>query len=130
MHHQDLIALGEFGDGGKLPVGVVARARRHRGYHCQYAGITDQERVAVRRRRSNEARPDRAAGAGPVLDHDGLAELGQDLRQQPRRNIGRSACSGWYDKPDRPVRISLGAYRSVHQHDGRNSDDCGEDVSF
>ena len=53
---------------------------------------TDQQRVAVGRRLGDRIVADRAAGARPVVDHDGLAErLLQLGRDQPRRGVGAAA---------------------------------------
>ena len=49
-------------------VNVEARIDRDR------SGVTEQQRVAVRRRLRDDARADGSAAAGPVVDHDLLAE--------------------------------------------------------
>ena len=51
---------------------------------------------------------DIAAGAGPVLDHDLLAEpLRQPLADQARGDVDRAAGRKWCDQLHRPRRIRL-----------------------
>jgi hypothetical protein len=51
-----------------------------------------QQRVAVRCRLGDRFRCEIAVGAGPVLDHDRLAErLRHRLRDETRHEVGRAA---------------------------------------
>jgi len=54
--------------------------------------VADADRVAVRGGVDDAAGCDRAAGAGHVLDHDGLAkDFSHRFAQNTRQRIGRSA---------------------------------------
>ena len=108
MHHQHGRRQSDPADGCevlariKARTGVQARADRQR------AGIAKQERVAVGRAARDRARPDRAAGAAAVLDHDRLAErLAHLLGHDPPHDRGRAA--GWerHHQRDRAGRIVL-----------------------
>ena len=81
MHHQDLEALRDLGDRHEVLHRVVAGAFRHRRDHRERRGVAHQQRVAVGLGLRHFARADGAAGAGAVLDHHRLPELGRkDLR--------------------------------------------------
>ena len=72
------------------------------------APMADADRVAVGRRARDPADADGAAGAGRVLDDDGLAEraahaLGHDAGD----GVGRTAGRERHDHGDRPRRIGL-----------------------
>ena len=76
---------------------AVDRERRARRRH---------QRVAVGRRVIHGLGADIAAGAGTVLDHEGLPELlAQALRHDPGRGIDTAACRDVDDNPDRLVGI-------------------------
>ena len=76
------------------------RARRH------------HQRVAVRRRLGDRARRDDAAGARPVLDHEGLAEpLLELLPEHAGEDVGAAAGRERNHDGDRPRRIILGGGR-------------------
>ena len=67
-----------------------------------------QQRVAVGRRLGGLDRADDAAGAGAVLDHEGLAKtLLQDAADLAGGDIGRAAGAERDDHPDRPGGIVL-----------------------
>jgi hypothetical protein len=67
-----------------------------------------QQCIAVGRRFGGLDRADHAAGAGPVLDHEGLAEtVLQDVADQAGRDIGRATGAKGNNDPDRPGRIIL-----------------------
>ena len=95
-HHEDLVALGEFRDRRELAGRIVAGARRHRRRHGEHAGVADEQRIAVGRRRDHGARADRAAGAGAVLDHRpaGRAGGGSATTAAPERRSGRPVRRG------------------------------------
>ena len=76
--HQHVGKLAERDDRGEILRGVerqLGETGRHDGVD---RGI-DQERVAVRIGLGGLRHAERAAGAGPVLEHEGLAELLADL---------------------------------------------------
>jgi hypothetical protein len=79
-------------------------------------GADQEQRVAVGRRGDDGFDPDRAAGAGAVLDDELLAKpLRQPFANEPGKNVGRAAGSKADDHMYRPCPISL-----------RGSDaDCG-----
>jgi len=78
MHHQNLVILRGLGDGGEGLVRIeVAVVGDDRG-HDQRTDVAEQQRIAVGGARRDRPGADRARGAAPVLDDDGLAE---DLRQ-------------------------------------------------
>ena len=57
-----------------------------------------------------------AAGAGMVLDHHRLAEIGaQPLRDHPGNDVGRSARRERHDQGDRAGRVVLGVDRGCEQ---------------
>ncbi len=68
----------------------------------------EEQRVAVGRRPHHRFGAERAAGAGPVLDHDGLAQLPrQPLRGKPRDDVDLAAGRETDDQLDRASRIGL-----------------------
>ena len=81
---------------------------RGRGRHA--------ERVAVGRGLGDRIGADGAAGAGAVLDHDGLpeplAELGRDQppdhvhRRARRQRDNHADCDGWAMRPARPRAVT------------------------
>ena len=115
MHHEDLVALGNLRDRREALRRIVAGARRHRRDHGEHAGVADQQRQAVGRRGRDRARADRAARAGTVLHDRRLAELRQDLREEPRRNVGRPARRRGHDQPDRLVGKGLREGRAAER---------------
>ena len=67
-----------------------------------------QQRVAVGRSLRHQIGREIAAGAGLVLDHDGLAETNrQPLTVKPRDDVDRAARRIADDQPDRPVGVGL-----------------------
>jgi len=69
----------------------------------QLADVGDQQRVAVGRRSRDDLGARDAAGTGPVLDHDLLAEcLGHLRADDARHRVGQAARRVRHDHPDRP----------------------------
>jgi hypothetical protein len=67
-----------------------------------------QQRVAVGRRSGDLLRADHSAGAGPVLDHEGLLEiLLHGIAEYAGRHVRRTPGPERNDDPDRPRRIVL-----------------------
>ena len=93
----------------------VDRVRRH---HVE-------ERVAVRRSGHHRFRGDVAAGAGALLDHEGLAQARREpLPDQPRYQVWRTAAAKTLDNAHRPRRIvlAMGKPRS-RRHDSRGAEE-------
>ncbi len=87
-------------DVGQRVVGQAAEGRRgHReGVVQHHHGAT------VRARAGQRLGGERAAGAGAVLDHHGLAERGGEWRgEQPRDDVGRAAWRESLDEADGAV---------------------------
>ena len=60
--------------------------------HRVAADAGEEERVAVGRRLGGELGADRAAGAGPIVDDDRLAEIGPELlRDRARHRVVAAA---------------------------------------
>src|SRR5262249_38662545 len=67
-----------------------------------------QKRVAVRGRAHDYLDPDIGAGAGPVLNDEGLSQpLRQPLTYQARKDVEGSAGRDRHDDTHRPVGIDL-----------------------
>ena len=77
----------------------------------------DDERVAILRRLGDELGPDIAAGTGPIVHDDLLAEpLRKLLRDEARDDVRRAAGRLRHHQPDRLVRIVLGGGERRHAH--------------
>ena len=122
-------AVGQQRYGGKILEHVVLhRVDRARADVAQ--PITDADRVAVRRRACGAPKPDAAAGAGDVLDHDGLAECdGEMIGKDARNRIGDPAGRHRHDDGDgarwielRPRRAPEGRQRGSAR--GQTQDDA------
>ena len=62
-----------------------------------------KDAVAVGFGFGDQRRSERAAGAGAVFDHDGLAEIGgKAFEHQPRHDIGGAAGAERYRRLDQP----------------------------
>ena len=115
-HDQYVGSAAEHCDGREILDGVVAEIAFHgriRGVRCH---VADHQRVAVRLRAGGHLRRDRAARAGLVLDHEGLAHrqaqlVGDDARDQVHAAARRLR----RDDLHRPIRIGV-------LRDGRRSD--------
>ena len=71
-------------------------------------GIAHQQRVAIGRRLGHEGRADTAAGAGLVLDDEGLPERGaQPLGDRARIEVGAAAGRERHHDGDRSRRIGI-----------------------
>ena len=83
-------------------------ACRHQRFIGRLGVRHHQQRVAVGRRLRGLDGADHAAGAGAVLDHEGLAEvLLQDAADLARRDVGRAAGAERHDDLDRPRSDNL-----------------------
>jgi hypothetical protein len=69
------------------------------GRDCERGRTAEQQRIAVRFRAGHELGPERAAGAGPIIDHDCSEARRQLLRNQSAYNVGRSAGRKWDCEP-------------------------------
>jgi hypothetical protein len=90
--------------------------------------VADAQRVAVGRRLDRAADADAGAGAGDVLDHDGLAERdAHALAEDARQRVGRPAGRERHHHGDGARRILLGGDGSGQcdehgRNGGRNSE--------
>jgi hypothetical protein len=75
------------GHGFEVGHGIVGGAGVEMRHQRMARDIAQQHRVAVRRRLRDIVGGDRAAGAGPVLDHEGLAEGLAELGGETPRDI-------------------------------------------
>ena len=108
MREQQQRRDGDAGDGDQVLVRIVGRRRHQRGDGDEVAG-GDEDRVAVRRRLGHGVDAERAAGAGAVLDHHGLAErLGELLADEARADIGDAAGRERHDDADGAAGPGLG----------------------
>ena len=83
----------------------------------------DQDRVAVRRRARGFRGPDRAAGAGLVLDEDRLPErLGEHRRHDARDEVGGAAGGVGHDHAHRLRRKGLRERRGRDGERGEHAD--------
>ena len=87
---------------------VLLPVERHLAGHERHDGErgrpVDADRVAVGRALGDRVDPGHAAGAGAVLDHDLLAELGAHaVAQVTPEQIGGTAGRERHDELDRPV---------------------------
>ena len=91
--------------------GVAREVVRQVGEQRRVHGIGrrgEEQRVAVRRGVDDRLGAEIAAGAGLVLDHDGLAErIAQPLRCDPRGDVDLAAGGEADDQADRMRRIGL-----------------------
>jgi hypothetical protein len=79
----------------------------------------EQQRVAVGRPLGDELGADIAAGAGPVLDHEGLAQNFSHLRRHDAAdNVGRAAGG---ERNDHLHRVRWKIIRGLYGRDGKRS---------
>jgi hypothetical protein len=90
---------------GEVDQRVIGRARHQHG-DAEDRVRHDRQRVAIRPRALRQrGRAHAAAGAGPVLDHHGLAEPAPGtLAQRPHLDVGGAARREGQEDADRPVR--------------------------
>ncbi len=80
---------------------VVDHVRRQR----QRADRRHAQRVAVGRRLRGEVHADGQRAAGPVVDHDLLADgVAERSGEQARQRVGGAAGGLRHDEVDRPIR--------------------------
>ena len=88
--------------------------------------VADEQRVAVGRRLRRRLERDVAVRAGPVLDHEALAErLGELLRDDARDDVGGAARAVGHEDPHRLRSDSCPAPRRPQRRAMQNSS-CGE----
>jgi hypothetical protein len=103
-----------------IDVWMTSRLRRVRA-------VGDQERVAVAGPLGDEIGADRAARAGPVVEHERLAHrLGEALREGAPEELDRTAGRKRHDEPQRSIgignfRCSLGRDRQEVRRNDRQS---------
>jgi hypothetical protein len=110
---------GDDGDVGQFPgerhrLEVALRVERHAPVEVLVDGELAEgrgaDRVPIGRRLRHGVDADVAAGARPVLHHEGLGELvAHALGQQTHQDVDRAAGRVRHDHPDRPVGVALGA---------------------
>jgi hypothetical protein len=66
---------------------VVARLGIEVRHQRVAADVAEEHRIAVGRRLGHVVRGDRPAGAGAILDHEGLARIVAELGAEPTRDI-------------------------------------------
>ena len=87
--------MGEQRDRHEVLLRVERHLRIERGVRGEAAGGADGERVAVGIRLGERRQADVAAGAGPVVDDDLLAEPFAELgRDDAHGRVGRAARAG------------------------------------
>ena len=123
---QDERRLREAADRRQILERVVRQLFVEADIDRKCAGGADREDVAVGRRLGDRIEPDRTAGAGPVLDHDGLAEARLQLRLEgARHDLGGAARREGDDQPDRARRIGLRGDAAHEAHKGREAQHRG-----
>ena len=108
-HFEDVGDLGDEGDGREVLDRVEAQTR----VQVRVGGVGraggDQQGVAVGFFAHKGGGADVAAGAGLVVDDDGLAQaFGQALRQHAAQGVGGAARRPWHDQLDGTVGVGLG----------------------
>jgi hypothetical protein len=73
MNHEHLLVGGDQPDRRKIAARRVAGVGIERRRDTEYPRMADHQRIPVGRRLGDRTRPDGAAGAGAVLDHELLA---------------------------------------------------------
>ena len=105
VHHQHVRNAGDERDRHEVLDRVVRHLRIERRIDRLRADRSHQQRVAVGRRLGDEVGAEVAAGAGLVLDDEGLAERLAELRREgAREDVGRPAGRERHDDADRLVR--------------------------
>jgi hypothetical protein len=90
-------------------------------------GVDQQDRVAVGRGVHHHLGADVVAGAGPVVDHELLAEmLGKVLAQDSRQDVGGSGGRIGHHPFHRPGRIVLGPRGGDRERRQRHEAEQGE----
>jgi hypothetical protein len=112
VHGDDLEPLGDPRNGCKILDWIVAGCRRYRRDNGQRAGISQQQRIAVRKGFCDFPRADCAGGARAMLNDDRLTEFRvENLRGKTGGKIRRPARRSGHDNLDRPLRIGLSVGR-------------------
>ena len=106
IDHQDVGLGADQADRDEILLGVVVQLLVERGVGGEDAVVAHQQRVAVGSGTGDLLGGDVAAGAGPVLDDEGLV---QDVLKPPaddaRQHVARPARREGDQQRDRPVRI-------------------------
>jgi hypothetical protein len=112
--------------GAKSLDGIVGDLGEQAGVHDE-AGADDDQRVAIRRRGGDLARACVAAGAGPVLDIELLAEVGGQLVGDDAGNDVGGACGRErHHDLHRPIRIGLGQRAAGGNKRGKCHGKCND----
>jgi hypothetical protein len=121
--------VGQRGDEGDRLEGrqrIVADLVEQGLVDGQRARGGDQDRVAVRLGAGHGRRPEIAARAGLVLDHEAVPEvIGHALQHDPADDIARAAARERHDDPDGPARVILCGQRQGSP--GRRNSQTGAD---
>jgi len=105
----DVRHLAQHDNGCEIPIGVVGHRLEKKLIEHRRPDRRGDQRVAVWLGLGGIGGADHAAGAGPVLDHEGLSELvAQRLRNRARGDVGIAAGAEQIDdrhRPRRPVTL-------------------------
>ena len=110
----------DHGDRREIGDRIVRQRRIKRGVD-RVAAEAHQQRVAIRRRFRDRRRGQVAAGAGAVLDQDGLFQRRcHRIGDRARHRIGRAAGRRADQNLDRPRRKVFGARHLNHHQNGND----------
>ena len=110
MHDENLLVGADQPDGCKILAWIVTWVGVEAGRDAEHAGMADHQRVAIGRRLGDSTGTQRAAGAGPVLDHELLTERrAHALGEQPRQHVVAAARRKRHDNDHGTGRIDLRA---------------------
>ena len=100
LHREHQVGQADLGDGLEVLQRVVGDLGEQRRV-LDVGGDGHEQRLAVGRGAGDLLAADHAAGAGAVLDNDGLApELGELAGEQPAGEVGGAARGKGHDHPD------------------------------
>ena len=100
VHGEDERKAAGEADGREILRRVVGELLVERRIERISARITEQQRIAIGRAARDFTRPDRGAGAGPVLHHHRLPELRRErLRHRARHHVEAAAGRLRHDQP-------------------------------
>jgi hypothetical protein len=112
----------EYRDGGDVLVGLVGHLGEQQRIDDERPDDADTQRVAIRCRLGRCRRPGVAAGARPVLHHEGRAEaLLQSLGDDPGQAVRRRAGDERHDDGDSARRPFLRAERTTREREGEHA---------
>jgi hypothetical protein len=129
--HQHVRKLAERDDRGEI-LGRIERQLGEAGRHDGVDRGIDQERVAVRIGLGGLRHAERAAGAGPVLEHEGLADLLADLvEHRTADGVERTSRRKRDHELDRLAGgpgLGQRALRQRGEHNGEGEEDAAQHV--